>query len=230
MQFGSLEAVAPVSSELKELGLWQEKGRPKWSTRFPAGHDPDPAIVREIRSFCPDFVPLWVVRTFVTPTEGSKDYGYYALGIHIQNPEETEDDAWDALGPVNVEIPPPFRGGRIYAIEVIANEWKPGSWQFNNNVPPTGEPFDRRALDWMLKTHHRRENTDIVKDQMQAVRDRLAAEKVALDKGREERRLANREDRFQLLRWIGEMFGMAPKATSSTAVAPTPKPKKARPS
>lgn len=226
MQIGSLENIGPSASAMKDEGLWVERGRPYWTAVFPPGATPDPEIVKAIRVFCPEFAPLWVVRSFVAPTGGERSFGYYAFAVHLEHPDESEADAWEGLGPVSIETPPdwPFKSGRMYVFEVLAHEWKPDSWQFRCNVPPPGEVFDARALTWMQATDHRRKNTNIVQDKLREIRAAKAAEMAALDKGRQERKLANREDRFQLLRWLGG------KATSSTAVPPTPKPKKARPS
>ena len=214
-----------VNPALSALGLWQPTSEPIWSGVFPAGQEPDEAIVRSIRSFCPDFVPLYVTTEYLAPVGGErKRASYHAFGMHTNQPEGSEDD--DALcgEPVSVlrptTWPARFNGGRVSCVYVLSKPWPEDSWQFKCNMPLDPLPFDWRAEDWMRKTWHRVQKERAAtlgfaeKNRMLAHR---AAEEKAMRGVHEDIKLANRDDRYQLLRPLGI-------ATSSTAIAPSKQP------
>lgn len=209
---GTLQA---ISSDLAHLGMWQPTGRPEWTVVFPAGLEPDPAIVKAIRVVAPRFVPLWVTREYISPTGERRTYGYYALGMHSDVPEESAEEDFEGLGPVNVQGW--NKGGRLCCIDVLSSQWKDGSWQQDCNVPEPAEPFDERVRDWFVRTHYRLQKAKRIGDEVvRTAKAKKEAELQALAVKRDAVRNQNRADRFQLLRSLG-------KATSSTAVAPSPK-------
>src|SRR5712692_8753537 len=63
------------------LGLWELVHPPVYTAVFPAGKEPDPAVVRAIRQeFHPEFLPLWMAKHYRDPSGSYIDFGWYVLG------------------------------------------------------------------------------------------------------------------------------------------------------
>lgn len=214
---GTLETFV---SDLAHLGLWQQADLPDWSAVFPPGYDPDPGLVRAIRTVAPHYVPLWARRIYVSPTGDRRVFGYYAHGMWSQDPELPIEADAEVLGPVNPWLPTygwHHRGGRVFCVDVVSDTWIKDSWQDRCNVPEPALTFDQLAVDWMRGTAYRlahmtlRPGDDVVRIE----KKKIAATKASLNAGYEQRKKANREDRWQILRWL------TGKATSSTSQAPS---------
>lgn len=214
-----------INPALSALGLWQASSEPIWSGIFPFGEDPDPAVVKAIRVFAPNYVPLWVTKAYVSPAGTEHVYGYHAFGLHTFDPESSEED--DAIGGEPVTVlrpthgwPARFSGGRITSPYILSIKWEEGSWQDRCNVPEIPIPYDMRAEWWMKRTWHRIQKEKVGK-LGNAEKNRVLAMRAAADRELQgvhtDIKLANRDDRYQLLRESG-------KATSSTAVAPSKQP------
>ena len=65
----------------------------------------DPAIVKAIREFEPDFCPLWVTTTYRSPAGSYKVFGRHAIGIdcktHVQEGQHKPVRVWTATYGVN---------------------------------------------------------------------------------------------------------------------------------
>lgn len=75
---------------------WLDKGQ-TFSTVFPPGLEPDPAIVAAIRQFCPDYVPLWSRWVFSAPYDASHAgeevvFGRHVIARFIEGPTVTKHD------------------------------------------------------------------------------------------------------------------------------------------
>jgi len=124
------------------------------SAVFPVGFDPDWSVVRAIRLFDPEYVPLWARKVYRTPTGGLVVFGYHVIGRHIQYP--TEDPWATARKPVRLVNKPadyPWSEGAVYEQKWWATPPKQGTQAYREAWPPLYRPHNWRLLPWMEQAH-----------------------------------------------------------------------------
>lgn len=64
-----------------------------YSLFAPPGYELDPAVVRFIRSFCPDYIPTWETKTYLSPYNDAGDervsFVRHCIARHVQDPKIT---------------------------------------------------------------------------------------------------------------------------------------------
>ena len=139
-----MPAVTGIS---RALGKWQEIDT-HFSCIFPATREPDPFLVKDIRSVIPDFVPVLLKRVYATP-EGHEVY----IEFVCEGQWKPRADEPDAL-PLKVERPYffPFRGGAIYHKRTLSTGLMgipaPQEWK-DRGIDDLPLPFDAKMADWL---------------------------------------------------------------------------------
>ena len=184
---------------------WELLGT-EFSCVFPATFEPDPAIVRAIRVFDPDFVPVWCVKEYKAPTNQRHEFGWYILGRHVPIPNQ---DPW-AGGRERLRLLTPttgfhFKGG-IYEDTVWASPWPPGSIPYK-----LGLPYEFLSFDWDLVDQAREqwwkarcERFTFRSNRMAEYNDARAAKQSELASVQEDARLRLRDDKRQIRKAISE--------------------------
>lgn len=143
-----MSSIAEVESPSgKALGCWQLLAA-DYTAIFTDGLDPDPARVRTIRTFDPDYVPLLVQRTFQAPTGGVQTYGYHVIGRFIRDMDHVNDTR-EPVRLANVPAYWPYPSGTVYAQRTWSLPWAKGSWQYRDGFPEIYLPHDGDLVEWM---------------------------------------------------------------------------------
>ena len=109
----------------------------------PPEHEPAPALVAQIRSFLPRFVPVWCVQEWKMPDGTEVAYGFHVL---CQWTDVAEDPF--SARPIKIENFPsdfPFRGGYIYELRT----W---GYSFHPSEPWLFFPFNEHTVEWLRAT------------------------------------------------------------------------------
>jgi len=181
------------------LGQWQCVDT-YYTCVFPVGYAPDPALVARIRAFYPQFVPVWMVKEYVTPTGGRVNYGFHVIGRWEAFP--TPDDIEQGNVPLRVERPAdfPFSGGVIYE----QSPWShpPNVEGQRLNLPDVFREFDARLVEWMDAAHREMLRTPwkMKGKVLSAVRREQEAEARELAAVKANRRLELIDDRAQVMK------------------------------
>lgn len=188
-----------------EHGMWELVDQ-YHTCVYPPGDPgpPDPSLVKEIRVFCPEFVPVLRIEQYVTPTGGVVTYGFHGIGMWQPESDPTREP------PLVLDRGEdfPFIGGVVYMQQV---------W----GVPPNKEgraagmpclylPFNRQLVEWMNREHYEvvRSQDDfriLRRKQLQAHLDR---EQKAIKDAEDNARLQLIDDRHQISKAInaGKIF------------------------
>lgn len=173
---------------------------------FPAGEEPAAHLVREIRAFDPNFVPLWLRKTYKDPQGFEVCVGYHVLG------------RWAAIAddesrlPLRLERPAlktvlfPFVGGVVYDQRTICDEWREGSEQRRLKCPDIFVPFDNRLVRWAAAAHRRlmREAGAIKQKVLDGIDARTAAEAKGVESVQAEARHSLKGDKNMIRRAIDQ--------------------------
>lgn len=142
---------------------------------FPPGFDPDPDVVAAIRKErMPNFVPLWCVKDYITPTGSIFQAAHYVLASWEQLVDG--DGVHAGQEPLVIRNLPnrspafPFRGGVYYEEMSWTVKWPQGSWQFRNGMPEIAKPFDW-SVYWYVSREVWRNRTNADADP-KAIRNR----------------------------------------------------------
>lgn len=102
----------------------------------------DPALVREIRTFDPDYVPLLVKRRYRSPAGGEVEAMYHVIGRQILNPSEGYEDAAVTLAFVPSGFA--YDPGKIHPLRTLWAPWHGPNWDGQGAKPDPewtrGEP------------------------------------------------------------------------------------------
>ena len=127
-----------VDWEMRRKGdvwqFWSETISACGSETYPV----DPAVVKAIREFEPDFCPLWVTTVYLSPAGSFKVFGRHAIGIdcksHVQEGKHHPVRVWTASYGVN-------KGRRpILVEELLQNE--------DEQLIPDLKVFGYAPMDW----------------------------------------------------------------------------------
>ena len=180
------------------LGSWQCVDT-YYTCVFPAGETPDPALVSRVRSFYPQFVPVWMVKEYVTPSGGRINYGFHVIGRW--EPMPTVDDVEQGRVPLRCERPAdfPFNGGVIYEQRPWTDPTNAAGKKLN--LPDLYRPFDVRLWEWMDAAHREMARTagKMKAKVLKALDREVEAEANELAKVKENRRLELIDDRVQVM-------------------------------
>lgn len=106
-----------------------------WSLIFPDGAAPPPSVVAQIRSFWPNYVPLYCTRVFVGPDGKKQEFKYHVIGMWRLSPDEECPDFHRIIKGLVIPFDFHFKGGVIYEQYSIARPWPDGSWQKARMTP-----------------------------------------------------------------------------------------------
>jgi len=132
-------------SSAKDLGSFEEL-EARYSCVFPPGDEPDPSVVRAIRTVCPNYAPMWVARALRTPTDGLHVVKYHVIGTWQAYPTDGYVIPIVAPRPYGFK----FHGGVLYAQRTWSLPWPKDSWQKDVNFPEQGLPYDYE-LFWYVR-------------------------------------------------------------------------------
>lgn len=113
----------------------------------------DPAIVRDIRVFDPQYVPLLVKKVYMSPAGSLIHRQYHVVGRCIENPTEGYVDS-----AVKLELVPTgfkFDPTKIHALRTLQGKW-PGPGDEGPDSPPSQEwvvnmpPPEVRVDRWLV--------------------------------------------------------------------------------
>lgn len=173
---------------------------------FPPGMEPDLALIRQIRVFDKNYVPLWLRKTYHDPQGEVVTFGWHCIGRWVS----IADD--DGREPIKLERPSaksvlfPFEGGVVYDQRTICDEWAEGTPQRALMCPDIFIPFDPRLVRWMDAAHRRlmREEGPIKQKILDSIDLQAAAENKAVDTVEDEARRNLKRDRGMIRRAIDE--------------------------
>lgn len=190
-----------VTGLASTLGRWQCADT-EFLLSAPLGFEPDPAIVRAIRTFDPYYVPAFVVKEYVTPGGTVECFVFHVIGKW----EQAQSEHPEALQVIGVTRPDdfPFKGGVVYAIRVWSDP--PNAAGQKLGLPDAYRPFDWRIHRWMQAAHFEMfgGGTDMKKKVMQSYRNGWEAEERELERVNDNARQGLIEDRHQMAKAIGE--------------------------
>lgn len=186
---------------------------------FPAGEGPAPHLVRKIRAFDPNYVPLWMRKVYKDPGGTELAFGYHVIGRWAPMPDD------EGRLPLRIERPLlksvlfPFEGGVVYDQKTICDEWTHGSKERRLKCPDIYVPFDRRLVTWMDAAHRRlmREQGNAKQKVLDEIDRQKAVETKALETVEDDARRSLNSDRNMIRRAIDE-------GRLSDDPAPDPKP------
>ncbi len=196
------------------LGCWQCVDT-HYTAVFPPGFGPDPSLVARIRGFFPRYVPVWMVKEYVTPSGGVVNYGFHVIGRWEPFPPQDEEAV-----PLRIERPSdfPFHGGVIY--EQLPWSDPPNKQGKKLNLPDLFRPFDVRLVDWMDAAHREMCRTPgQMKEKFQQYRRAMAeAEAAEMARTKENARLRLIDDRHHVVRLFEQGKFTAPPREAQTYV------------
>ena len=111
----------------------------------------DPVIVKEIRVFDPNYVPLLCKRLYVSPLGMIVSKQYHVIGRHIEFPQEgyeTEN--------VRLAIVPkgfPFNPDKIQPLRTLCANWPKGSLEWIIAAPPAEVKPGKWLVEQMQAVH-----------------------------------------------------------------------------
>lgn len=197
-------SVEPVSAAapIEEPHEWRLLAT-TYTCVHPADMEPPASLIAEIRTFFPNFVPVWMISEW---QEGKKEH--QAFGQHLFASWTDTAENPDAGDPLHIQAFPadfPFRGGYIYPA-------RPWTFTLPNADPraygPFAEqflPFDHAAVDYLRATWHWLNSPGSLRQKYEE-----SARKIEEDKFRTlasvslEKRMQLRDDRHYLMKLIGD--------------------------
>lgn len=119
----------PIHERAADAGVYQ-----LMDTSFFVDDQIDPAIVKEIRSFEPYYVPLLVKRLYRTPAGTAHYAQWHCIGRYIPDPQDGYEHATVKLE----HVPPgfPFDPKKIHELRTLCAPWPSGSTEYRLGVPP----------------------------------------------------------------------------------------------
>lgn len=169
-----------VSGIARRLGQWQEIAI-HYSAVFPPGKDPDPALVAEVRSLMPEFVPLHLRKVYATHEGGEEYLDFVVAGRWARTADDPEKEPLRLARPDDF----PFKGGVIYEQRPLGTQSlrgmsPPKEWA-ERGVEDLPLKFDRGLVDW-LKAAYRQFMNQTAKENKRAAIQARKAEEAARDK------------------------------------------------
>ena len=159
---------------------------------FVAGNESiDPGLVKRIRSFWPEYVPLLCRRRYVTPAGTEVLMEYHIIGRYIENP--TDGYAEDTVKLTHVPHGFPYNPEKIHSLRTLwapwpgphydeAGDYQSGCVEWENGTPPApvqpGEWMveQLRAVNKIFDTVislESNENGDLEEKQKQTAQDKV---------------------------------------------------------
>lgn len=122
----------------------------EFTTAFPSGMEPDAAVVKAIREFDPEYVPVLCRKAYRTPTNALVAHGFHLIARFIDCVK------WPKPPLKLVNSSRWLNGmdsGRIYEQKMWADLPKDGTQAARECWPPLYRPHDWRLHRWMLAAH-----------------------------------------------------------------------------
>lgn len=120
----------------------------------------DPSLVREIREFVPEYVPLLTKRRYRTPAGTEVEHVYHIVGRYIEHPTEYFEDAAVRLSHVPRGFP--FDPKKIHPLRTLWAPWKgpnekyegsPPDSEWTRSAPPVYVKPERWLVEQMRALH-----------------------------------------------------------------------------
>jgi hypothetical protein len=107
----------------------------------------DATIVRWIRAFCPEVIPMWRKQAFLTPGPPRRSYlaVHFALGTYVRDPHRE-------LHLVHVEMPSNAKHPVPNQLEKVFEDTSDAGY-LHYGAPPPFEPCDMRVYDWCRRNY-----------------------------------------------------------------------------
>lgn len=197
--FDDLEQVDPDEKPWRLLAT-------EFTCVFPPGEEPDAGLVRQIRVFDPNFVPLWMRKTYHDPQGVELTFGWYVIGRWAPIADDESRDPIKVDRPSRKSVLFPFEGGVIYDQRTVCDEWAEGTRERSLLCPDIYVPFDARLVRWMDAAHRRlmREEGGIKQKVLNSIDLQAAAEQQALVTVEDEARRNIKRDSGLIRRAIAE--------------------------
>lgn len=121
----------------------------------------DPGIVKKIREFVPEYVPLLTKRRYKTPAGQPIEAMYHIIGRYIENPTEYFEDATVKLEHVPHDFP--FDPKKIHPLRVLWAPWagpndryegSPPDREWSVSAPPGYVKPEGWLIESMRALHH----------------------------------------------------------------------------
>ena len=209
--------VFQIGETAREAGVWAVLDTALTAV-FPAGEEPDPALVKQCREYDPHFVPLWCRKVFRSPANTDTVTGHYVIGRYV--PPENLKSSKDNKPPVVLESWPsdfPFDPKEVYEVHAWTLKWPKGSYGLKLCMPEPGKPFDNRLVDYVRLQSHVHANF-CVEDALRSLQEMADEEKAELRKIMEDAEYQLKQD------WRGMKKAIEEERWGPTATDTTPKP------
>lgn len=173
---------------------------------FPPGQEPDLHLVRQIRVFDPNFVPLWLRKTYHDPQGIDVTFGWHVIGRWAPMADDAGRPPIKLERPTRKSVLFPFEGGVVYDQRTICDEWAEGSKERRLMCPEVYVPFDARLVRWMDAAHRRlmREQGGIKQKVLDSIDLQAAAEGKAIATVQDDARRSLHSDRHMIRRALDE--------------------------
>jgi hypothetical protein len=172
---------------------------------FPPGEEPNPSLVREIRTFDPNYVPLWLRKTYKDPQGVEVTFGWHCIGRWAPIADDDSREPLRLERPGRKSILFPFDGGVVYDQRTICDEWAEGTPERALMCPDIYIPFDQRLVTWMNAAHRRLMREEGTKQKtLDDIDARLAAEQKAVETLEDDARRNLKRDKNLIRRAIDE--------------------------
>lgn len=173
---------------------------------FPPGMEPDLHLVRQVRVFDPNFVPLCLRKTYHDPQGVEVTFTWHCIGRWASVADDEGRDPIKLERPSRKSLLFPFEGGVVYDQRTVCDEWAEGSKERRLMCPEVYLPFDARLVRWMEAAHRRlmREIGGIKQKVLDSIDQQTAAEQRAIDTVEDDARRSLRSDRNMIRRAIDE--------------------------
>ena len=173
---------------------------------FPPGEDPSPQLVRQIRVFDPNFVPLWLRKTYHDPQGTEVTFGWHCLGRWASIADDPSRDPIKLERPSHKSVLFPFEGGVVYDQRTVCDEWAEGSAERRLMCPEVYLPFDERLVAWCNAAHRRlmREIGGIKQKVLDSIDAQAETEQKAVATVEDDARRSLRSDRHMIRRAIDD--------------------------
>lgn len=139
---------------LDKDAVWQVKD--SWFTAvFPAGEEPDPALVAKCREYDPNFVVVWGGKVMVTPAHTEEVVGNYVICRYVPSVAYLNDHK----KPIKLQAWPanfPFDPTQIFELHSWTLKWPKNTWGSKLGLPEPALPFDGRVVEYVRAQEHLR--------------------------------------------------------------------------